>query len=771
MQIRGVALAVGVLGTLLLVGLAIYLATVGLSQADQWGSVISAFAGLVAVGLATAALARTASPNRDAGATGVAPLGSDRVEPAVPRQLVAAPARFTGRAAELDALSAALAPERAGTGSAARPAGARPAIARPAIAAICGLGGMGKTWLALHWAHLHAGRFPDGQLFADLRGFSRDEKPTPPAVVIRGLLPALGVDPARVPTDPDEGQRLYRSLLADRRMLILLDNAARTEQVAPLLPAAGGCTVLVTSRRHLDGLVTTHGAHPLELSPMPEVDGRRLLVGHLGAQRVDAEPDAVAELLRFCAGLPLGLSIVAARAARHPAFPLATLAAELRDRATRLDGLDAGELTLNLRAAFALSSDALPPAAATLLALLGVAPGPEIGLPATASLIGATPVAARGLLAELEAAHLVEQRSPGRFRMHDLLRIYAAEQAGALPPAELDGALRRLVDFYLHTAHSAARLQQPLQGPPDPDPPAAGCRPERLPDEDAAWDWLAAEHECLLASQRLAAGRGWHRAAWQLAWALHSFHFRRAHHVHWLATWELGLEAARRDGNPTAVRHALLSLGRACFYTGRHAEALEHAREALRLAEDSGDLESQAQCHGVLSAYLDRPGQRDRAYDHAVTALRLARAADEPLKEVDMLNAVGWFATQLGRHEEARECCEAALALVRRLPAPPSTLEASILDSLGMIALNSGRTSEAIDLYRQSVARSASPEVKDALSEAETRTNLGQVLNAAGDARSARAEWLEALALFQRLRYAGRAAAVQQLLDQLDGKS
>ncbi|MGH3994541.1 MAG: BTAD domain-containing putative transcriptional regulator, partial [Pseudonocardiaceae bacterium] len=250
----------------------------------------------------------------------------------VPRQMPLPPRLFTGRTDELARLGKDL------------------DDSTMVISAICGTGGIGKTWLALQWAHQHHDRFPDGQLYVNLRGFDPSGRPMPPATAIRTFLTALGVESTAIPTDPEAQPGLYRSLVAGKRMLIVLDNAVDTAQVAPLLPGSPGCTVLVTSRRQLTGLAASHGARLLTLDVLSEPESRDLLALHLGGDRLADEPDAVAELLDYCAGLPLALSIVAARAANRPDFPLAALADELRDHTRRLDALDAGEADASLRA-------------------------------------------------------------------------------------------------------------------------------------------------------------------------------------------------------------------------------------------------------------------------------------------------------------------------------------------------------------------------------------------------------------------------------------
>lgn len=365
--------------------------------------------------------------------TGLIAAAPPEVRPSTPtpRQLPASTCLFAGRTDELAMLTSAL------------------GHATVVISAIGGAGGIGKTALALHWAHQHAWRFADGQLYVNLRGFDVSDEPLSPDTALYSFLVALGVDPARVPAGLDVRSGLYRSLVAGRRMLIVLDNARFASQVVPLLPGTPTCSVLVTSRRHLDCLVATHGARLLHLDVLPESESIELLAQHLGARRLAAEPNAVVELLKVCAGFPLALRIVAARLARHSHFPLAVMAAELRDAPTRLDGLDAGDLHTNIRTVLSWSYHALGAAEATVFEFLSLTPGPDISLPAIASLTDLPCGRVRTLLRELETASLVQEYKPEFYRMHDLIRLYAAEQAERHLSIRMRcAALRRLVDFY-----------------------------------------------------------------------------------------------------------------------------------------------------------------------------------------------------------------------------------------------------------------------------------------------------------------------------------
>jgi DNA-binding SARP family transcriptional activator/transcriptional regulator with XRE-family HTH domain len=437
--------------------------------------------------------------------------------PVIPRQLSAPSRLFTGRAAELARLSAVLDEyeERAD---------------QVAIWALSGAGSIGKTALALQWAHKNLDRFPDGQLWVNLRGFDPSGEPMSSEQAVRGFLGALGVDPAAIPADPEAQAGLYRSLVAGKRMLVVLDNARDSGQVIPLLPGRPGCMVLVTSRRQLTGLVISHGARLLDLDVLPGEDARELLARYLGADRMAAEPDAVTELLSCCAGLPLAISIAAARAVAHPGFPLAVLAAELREAATRLDALETGDLTASVRAVLSWSYRALDPQAVAVFGLMGLAPGPDIGLSAAASLTMLPVTRVRAVLRDLETASLVQQHEPGRYKMNDLLRLAAADQVSRDQPADArTAALRRVTDFYLHTAFAASQQLSPQLQSASLGKPADGCVPCPVADRAAALEWFDAEYPCLLAALDVAVEEGWHSLVWQLAGALNSFHDIRRH--------------------------------------------------------------------------------------------------------------------------------------------------------------------------------------------------------------------------------------------------
>jgi DNA-binding SARP family transcriptional activator/tetratricopeptide (TPR) repeat protein len=672
--------------------------------------------------------------------------GADAGVP-VPRQLPAAPPGFAGRTAELAKLTTAL-DNAADAGDSA------------AVCAIAGAGGIGKTWLALQWAYQNLHRFPDGQLFVDLCGFSPEGQPLSAGAAIRGFLDALGVDLTGIPIELDAQAAQLRSLIATRRMLIVLDNALDATQVTPLLP--GGCTVtvLVTSRAHLTGLITRHGARHMEIDVLAEPEAEALLAKRLGTERLADERDAVDDLLDCCAGFPLALSIIAGRAHTHPQLTLTALAAELRD--ARLDTLDDVDPVASLPAVLSWSYGALTDEQASMFGQLGMAPGPDTSLEAAASLSGLPAARAQPILRGLIRVSLLDQTRTGRYRMHDLIGAYAAGQAESDQPASArQTALQRVTGFYLHTAFAADRLLHPPRPSIDVGAPPPGCHPLPLSDRTAALEWFETEHRCLLATQQAAAAQGWHQAAWQLAWVMHTFHHRRGYRHDHLASWKVGQAAADRLDEPITRSLAYRLLGGATARAGAHDEALALFQQALTLAEQAEDLASQAHTHQILGWALAQRGDCRLALAHSTHALRLFRALGNPAWEAEALNAVGWYATQLGDHARAHSSCMAALALTRTHHDRDG--EAATLDSLGYIAQRTGCHDEAIDYYQQ--ARTLLRHLGNTYAQPSTLDRLGRSYEVAGRRDEARAAWREALRLYQAQQ---RYDAADLILEQLD---
>ncbi|MEV0675417.1 BTAD domain-containing putative transcriptional regulator [Actinosynnema sp. NPDC050436] len=673
----------------------------------------------------------------------------------VPRQLPAAPSPFTGRVRELAELDSVLA---AATGDEAEPGSP---VVFPAIA---GAGGIGKTWLALTWAHRNVDRFPDGQLFVDLRGFSPTGRPMTADVVVRSFLEALGVGPDRLPVDLAARTALYRSLIADRRMLIVLDNVATADQAVPLLPGSSSCAVLVTSRNRLPALLTRHGARPVQVDVLTDSEARTLLDAAFEDARANAVVErAVTELIGLCGGFPLALGLIAAHLRTQPG-PLDDIVTDLRRLG--LDALDSDDPDASLPAVLSWSLRHLTEQQRTAFALLGIAPGPDTDLLAAASLTGLLTRDTRAALRGLVDASLVTQTSDGRFAMHDLVRDYAATTAREhLPEPTRQAALNRVVDFYLHTAHTAERLLHPHRTPIRLDPPVPGVGTQPLPDIPAALAWLDAHHPHLLAAQHTAITHHRHQTVWHLAWALTTYHWRRGNRHDQLIVWQAAVDAAERLPDPTTRTLACRVLGYAHAELGQHEQAVDALRRALVLAERHDDPVQQALTHHALGrAWALREDDR-RALEHARLALDLFRVLDQPVQEALALNQVGWLAACLGDHGAAREHCLDALVLFRRHENPDG--EAATLDSLGFIDHRTGRHPEAIHHYEQALTLFRT--LGNATEAANTLDNLGQPLAALGRHVQARAAWEEALELYLRSGRTADAERVRRRLDAPDG--
>ncbi len=667
----------------------------------------------------------------------------------VPRQLPAPPRLFTGRTGELATLTTALESAAAGEG---------PTVV---ISALSGSGGIGKTWLALHWAHHHLDRFPDGQLFVDMHGFSPTGRPMAPEDALRGFLGALGATPDRVPADLDARAALFRSLLAGKRMLVVLDNVAGAGQVVPLLPGSPSCTVLVTSRNRLPRLIARHGARPLPLGVLTDTEAHALLTTSLGTGRDTPDEAAVAELIGLCGGFPLALGLIAART-RHHLTP-AEAVAELRQ--SGLDALDADDPTASLPAVLSWSLRHLTDEQQRVFALLAISPGPDIGLPAAAGLTGLPAREARAVLRALADASLLNLRPDGRYAMHDLVRAYATTLANDLPEPVRRSALARVVDFYLHTAHTADRLLEPHRQPIRLDQPAPDTHP--LADIPAALAWLDTEHTNLLAAQHTAATHQRHQVVWQLAWTLTTFHYRRGHHHDDVTVWQTALDAAEHLPDPATRTLAHRLLGTSFAELGRHKEATGHLHQALALAERQHDPAQQAHTHHLLARAGERQGDDRKALEHARHALDLYRTLDNPVWEAFALNDVGWYAARVGDYDTAREHCRAALALHRRHDHAEG--EANTLDSLGWIDFRTGRHQEAVDHYRRALT---SFRALDHTTEvANTLDHLGHPYAALGRTDQARAVWQEALELCREQGRDADAVRVRRQLDGLDNPS
>ena len=654
-------------------------------------------------------------------ATGAAAEPAPRAtpKPAAPAELPHALRGFVGRAPELAELAAA--------------------TADAGIVVVHGMGGIGKTTTAVHWAHHARDRFPDGQLYLNLRGFDHTEAPMRPAEALPRLLHSLGVPPGSVPADVDEQAARLRSLLADRRTLVLLDNAADAEQVRPLLPGGRRCVVLVTSRTRLSGLIAREQAAAVRLGPFRPAESADLLAGYLGSARLRDDRAGAAALAAYCGHVPLALSIVAARALEEPDVSPAELTARL-SAGQRLDAFDlTGE---NLRTVFSWSYRALSPAAARLFRLLAVHPGQAFSEAGVTALAGAE---AGEALAELARANLLDRDAPGRYRCHDLLRDYAAELAAEDPEERL--ARRRVLDWYLHTTVAAERLLRPHRPPFPLVEPATAVTPVAFPDHRGAMHWCDAEQANLVAAIDGAAAHGLHEHAWQLALAVSSYCYAGKRRRDWLETSEAGLRSARQLGDPKAEGALLASLGSAHAVNGQYDEAIEYFRQALELHRATGDDDrAPVTLNSLAVAYAET-----RRFEPALAAFtqagQLHRDRGNTLGEALALMNIALANSSLGRLEPARARNREALAVFRRRGDRYHT---------AICLANLAETYALRDDHRRAVARYRQAIEQHVLAgndygRARTLMNLGRSLARLGEPAQARDCWRHARTVFEEL--------------------
>ena len=659
--------------------------------------------------------------------------GRNGTAPLAPRQLPAAVPNFAGRAAELADLTKAL--DDGGAG------GVR-------IMTITGVAGVGKTSLAVHWAHQAAPCFPDGQLYVDLRGFDPSGAPVAAADAIRGFLTALSVPAEMIPRAADAQVGLYRSLLADKRMLVVLDNARDPAQVRPLLPGSAGCMAVVTSRSWLAGLVAAEGACHLGLGVLDDAEAAELLTARLGNGRATAEPEALADLVALCAGLPVALVIVAARAIAQQHLPLRALAAELRAAKNRLDALTTGDSATDVRSVFSWSYLSLSGPAARLFRLAGLHPGPSLSSEAAASLAGMPLATARRWLRELVSAGLIEERAPGRFAFHDLLREYAAERANSSgTQASRRAAIQRLLDHYLHTALAAGTLIKLLPFRIAPAITIAGVTLERFADRPAAANWFETEHQALKGAIALAADLGFDLHACHLAVTLTGVLDQSARWADLAAYGGIALAAAQRADDREAQAHAERGLAGAFARLGRYDDSYVHLQNCLDQFTELKNVDGQAHAHLNLACLLHDMDDDQGALSHAHRACELFELLDgQHAGLAGALNTAGWLEASRGNTSRGLAYCQRALTLALAVDNRP--LAALIWDSLGYVRRVLGEYEEAISCYQQAAAMLA--ELGAEFHRAQVLIGLGDTHETSGDSHAARELWQEALEVFEQ---------------------
>jgi DNA-binding SARP family transcriptional activator/Tfp pilus assembly protein PilF len=667
--------------------------------------------------------------------TGPARPAEAELQRGTPRELPPAVPGFTGRSAELRALDRLL----------DRPGAQAPGAM--VISAIGGTAGVGKTALAVHWAHQVAGRFPDGQLYVNLRGYDPGQ-PVPAADALAGFLRSLGVPGQEIPPDADERAARYRSLLAGKQMLVVLDNAGSADQVRPLLPGAPGCVVVVTSRDTLAGVVARDGAARLDLDVLPLEEAVALLRTLIGA-RVDAEPGAAAGLAGQCCRLPLALRVAAELAAARPAASLAALAGELADLRTRLNLLAAGgDPRTEVRAVFSWSYRHLDAEDARAFRLLGLHPGPGFEPYAAAALTGTAVPQARRALDVLAGAHLIQLAAPGRYGMHDLLRGYARElSATADGGQERHAALTRLFDHYLHIAAAAMDALFPAERHRRPRIPRPATPVPPLADPATAREWLDAERAALVAVAGHTAAHSWPGHATQLAATLSRYLRNGSHIPEAVTVFSHALDAARRIGDRAAEATALNDLGDVGWQQGRLQQAADHYRQALALFRAAGDRAGEARALGSTGLAEQELGRYEQAARHHQEALTNFRDLGDRFGEARALGNLGLVQRLQGRYQEAAGYYQQSLDLSREIG--DRLGEAFALLRLGVVDLRLGRYQEAAGYLEQALA--LFHETGSTVGEAETLIRLGEVYLELGRYEQAAGNFERTLAMFREI--------------------
>jgi tetratricopeptide (TPR) repeat protein/DNA-binding XRE family transcriptional regulator len=678
-----------------------------------------------------------------------APAAPDAVAgPGVPRQLPPAVPGFTGRVAELAALTKIL--DGAGDRTVAP--------GTVVISAIGGTAGVGKTALAIQWAHRAADRFPDGQLYVNLRGYDPD-RPLPPSDALAGFLWALGVAGQDIPPDQDARAARYRSLLAGKRVLVVLDNAGSADQARALLPGSRTCAVLVTSRDALAGLVASHGAARLDLDLLPLPDAVRLLRDLIG-DRAYADPGATEALAERCCRLPLALRIAAVLAVARPAVPLAELARELDGQQERLDLLDAGgDPRTAVRAVFSWSCRHLDEDTARAFRLAGLHPAADFDAYAVAALADSDLGQARRTLDALDRAHLVQATGTGRYAMHDLLRAYATELAASRDGEDgQHAALTRLLDHYVSAAGTAMNVLYPAERVRRPrvDPAVTPAPP--LSDAAAAQSWLDGERGTLTAVTQHAAGHGWTGHATRLSATLRTYLLTGGHYPEAIAIHTSAHSAALQRGDPGADANAVNSLGVIDAHQGRFHQATRRFLEAANLYRQAGDrLEEGRVLANVASAHIEQ-GRYEQAIAANEEALSVQREIGDRGGEATTLGNLGLLKARLGHYEQATYALQQGLGIHRETG--DKRMECWTLIALGEAALMRGNYEEADRLLRQGLALSRAGGYR--IHEALALTRTGDLRRQQGRPEEAAAHLREALAMYREF---GDLAGVAETLN------
>lgn len=659
------------------------------------------------------------------------PLITPIVQPAqLPPDLPA----FAGREAELKHLESLL--PQASTGL--------------VTVAIDGMPGSGKTTLAVHWAHSVADRFPDGQLYVNMRGFDPDHVQLTAAEALRGFLDALGIAASRIPPSVDAQSALYRSVLSNRRVLVLIDNAREITDIRPLLPGAAGCLVIVTSRNRLGGLVAAEGAQVLTLHSLSAEEARETLIRRLGREKVETEAEAVEEIIALCGRLPLALAIVAARAAAYPHFPLSAIITKLKQAKGTLQGFRDDDGELDVHTAFSWSYRILSPDAARLFRLLSVHIGVDTSIEAAASIGGLSVPRAQALLDELTRIRFLTEHEPGRYLSHDLIRTYAIEQRRQFDSAEdQHEALGRLLDYYVHVSYQAYRSLPPHQIFPPPPPARPGVTTNKISDLKGALHWFNNERHVIQLLVKTAAEHGFLSATWYLAITIQHYYQRRGLAHDWETSTRIALDAAIQVGDTYVLSRVHRSLAGAYYLLQRNEEALEHLKRTEELLTELGSTTDFAYLYSNYGTVYSDLGREEEAVSYHRRALVLYEEAGDRKGEAISLHAMAVGLSLLDNNVDAIGLVNRAMDIYKSLADRHG--EGNCWECLGVIHKNMGDTEQAVNCLKRAVE--IYHEVHALAEAANVLIMLGDTMNHAATAtREALSAWQTALSIYEELR-------------------
>ncbi|WP_151775322.1 AfsR/SARP family transcriptional regulator [Streptomyces abyssomicinicus] len=654
---------------------------------------------------------------------------------ATPCQLPPGVEHFAGRRAEMAQLQSHLDDFRPGLGTS------------PLVCLITGMGGVGKSALAVRWCLANRQLFPDGQLHLDLRGFGPDDAPVAPNDAVRTILESLGVPAMRIPATFDARVGLFRSLLADRRMIIVLDNARDSEQVRSLIPGSPGSLVVVTSRNVLSDIMVGHGARLVTLDPFTAEHAGELITRRLEHTAATPERATIQKITNVCGGLPLALNIVLAQVIAHSQDLALLMSDDMIHPEQRLEAFSQGEGRSNLEAVFSWSFRSLTPESGRLFRLLGMHVNPEITLAAAASFLGADLSRARRAMSELVRSHLINPLGRDRFVVHDLVWAYARKVATTeIARADKDAARQRALEHYLHSAMRGDLVLNPFFQIPLPVPsPGEGVTVCEFTDSEAVSDWFHAERRALTSAVEESAESG-SNLTWQFARAVRTYFYRYGRLPEQARMHELALAAARRSGEALPRAYSHFGLGQAFNRLGRFAESRDHLEQALGIYRDADEAVGVAVVETELSVLSGQQGENEEALAHSLKALEVCRLIGHGPGEAMALNNAGWYEAQLGELTAARDDCAQAYVLFERLGDPMGA--AAALDSLAFVHRSLGEPDQAVVHYQKALRMRAGHEL---IYEAETLAQLAEAQLLMGSSEEALGSLRRAISLFRNI--------------------